>query len=127
MSDEELSEFFKETSGRLRNQGVAIPDEELFAIFRRVVGGVAFLSDRFHKWWTVVKAGEIDVGNPSQAPYNLVVARFELKLGNLSSDVAFENGFIPVQLDSEDEKKALSECWNAAVFELRGDQMLELA
>ncbi len=123
MSGEQLAELFNEVSSRLKSHGVAVSERELLVFFHRVVDGSKFLGSRFHHWWTVVEDGEIDVGIPERAPYNLVVSRFELKLSDLSSDSARDYGFIPAILDNDEEKKILNEFWNEVVLRLRNNLM----
>lgn len=128
-SEEELDEIFRETANRLKGH-TKLDERALREIFDRTLAGAQYLTGRFAKWWTVMEEGEINVGSPAKAPYNLVIDRFGLVFTPMmwpGDKVAFESGLVPKALDDADEKAALNAFWNDILRGLRRDSILELA
>ncbi|MDE1875070.1 MAG: hypothetical protein KGH68_03325 [Patescibacteria group bacterium] len=126
---EELEEFFRDVYTRLKSRDNPLEERAVLSIMHRVIDGVRYLSDRYSHWWTEIAEGEIDVGDPDQAPYNLVIRRFQLQLTAAmwpSDKVSQEKGFVPICYEPA-EVEALNVFWNAAIAELRADPVLKLA
>ncbi|HVU06808.1 MAG TPA: hypothetical protein VHE10_03425 [Candidatus Paceibacterota bacterium] len=125
-SQEELEELFRETKQKIlalcASGEIQIDDASIRKAFERVVAGVhLFMEFGFSRWWVKIREGEIDVGDPARAPFNLVVSRFGLQIKDLPDRKAQDCGLVPIEFGPTAERRALNAFWNAVLADFKND------